>query len=115
VSDTSKTIGFTVSSQTVSEGVRRVTLTLRRSSVDSAASVRIATASGTAVSKSDYRAVSGRFTFKRQHSTAAISIRIANDRNKEGNETFSIRLSRPSSGWTLGSGSTVTVTIADDD
>lgn len=115
VADTSKTIGFTVSSQTVSEGVRRVTLTLQRSSVDSAASVRIATASGTAVSKSDYRAVAGRYTFKRQHSTAAISIRIANDRNKEGDETFTLRLSRPSSGWTLNGGSTVTVTITDDD
>ncbi len=109
-----KTIGFQVTSQSVSEDGRRVTLALERSSSAGSARVRYAAASGTAVPRADYRSFSGTVSFRPGISTARISVSIVNDRNKEDDETFTVNLSSPSSGWSIGSG-TATVTIIDND
>ena len=109
------TIAFQNTAYSVSEGARRVTLTLERTTTAGTATVRYETVNGSARSRSDYRATSGTVRFRTGQSQATVSITIENDRRTEGPETFDVVLSRPSSGWTLGSGASATVTIIDDD
>jgi hypothetical protein len=92
-----------------------VTLTVKRSSTDGTAQVRFSTADGTAVKKSDYTSQSDNVNFKRGQATATFNIFIRNDKVKELAETFTVTLSRPSTGWLLGSTKTATVTITDND
>ena len=108
-------IALTTSSQGVSEGSKRVTLTLQRSSSQGTARVSYATADGTALKQADYRARSGTVSFRRGQTTANITILLTNDRVKESDETFSLTLSQPSAGWTLGNTTRATVTITDND
>jgi secreted trypsin-like serine protease len=115
VTNVPPTIEFQTAEYSVSEGVRRVTLTLERTSTTGTASVRIATANGSAIAPSDFRARSGTITFRPGQWTATFEITISNDRRKESSESFSVVLSRPSAGWVLGGGGTATVTISDDD
>jgi hypothetical protein len=106
---------FAAATQTVSEGARRVTLTVTRESPVEAASVRFATADGTALNRSDFRSRSGIVRFRHGQSAATITITLVNDRVKEGDEAFTVTLSQPSSGWTIGANGTATVTITDND
>jgi secreted trypsin-like serine protease len=109
-----KTIALAAANYSVSEGSNAVTLTVQRSSTQGTAQVTFATADGTARRKTDYRARTGTLSFKQGQATATVTIQLINDRAKERSETFRVLLSRPSSGWTLGS-TTATVTIADND
>ena len=106
---------FAAATQTVNEGARRVTLTVTRESPVEAASVRFATADGTALNRSDFRSRSGIVRFRHGQSAATITITLVNDRVKEGDEAFTVTLSQPSSGWTIGANGTTTVTITDND
>jgi hypothetical protein len=108
------TVGFLASSQTVSEGQRSVVLRIDRSHVGEAVRLRYTTSSGTAVAKSDFKASSGTVFFRERSSTALVSVPLVNDRVKEGPESFTVTLSRPSSGWTVRE-ATATVTITDND
>ena len=92
-----------------------MTLTLQRSSVESAARVSYATSNGTALNRADYRGTSSTVRFRKGQATATITISIINDRKKESDETFSVTLSKPSDGWALGSAETTIVTITDND
>lgn len=109
-----QTIGFQVAEHSVSEDGRRLMLTLERSSTAGSARVHFTATSGTAASKSDYRSYSGTVNFRRGSSTAKFSVSIVNDRLKEDAETFTVNLSQPSQGWSIGNG-TATVTIIDND
>ncbi len=100
---------------TVSEDVKRVWLTLERSSSAGRASVRYATVNGSARSSSDFTGATKTVSFRPGQWSASVSITIKNDRAKEGTESFSVLLSRPSSGWSLGSNASMTVDIADND
>ena len=108
-------IEFASATQTVGEGERRVTLTLTRQSPVDTASVRFATAGGTALPRSDFRARTGTVSFRHGQTTAAVTITLVNDRVKEGDEAFTVTLSQPSPGWTIGGNATATVTITDND
>ena len=108
-------IEFASATQTVGEGERRVTLTLTRQSPVDRASVRFATAGGTALPRSDFRARTGTVSFRHGQTTAAVTITLVNDRVKEGDEAFTVTLSQPSPGWTIGGNATATVTITDND
>jgi secreted trypsin-like serine protease len=99
----------------VSEGARRVTLTIERTRANGRATVRYATTNGSAAARSDFRAASGSVTFRPGQWSATVTITIVNDRKKEDQETFNVVLSSPSSGWNVGSSSTATVTITDND
>lgn len=111
----SGTIAFSAATQSVNEGQRRVTLTLQRSSVEGAAQVSFGTANGTALNRADYRGTSSTVRFRKGQATATITISITNDRKKEGDETFTVTLSKPSNGWALGRTATTVVTITDND
>jgi hypothetical protein len=54
-------------------------------------------------------------SFRHGQTTAAITITLVNDRVKEGDEAFTVTLSQPSPGWTIGRNATATVTITDND
>ena len=76
--------------------------------------VNYATASGTATAGSDYTTTSGALTFLPGETSKTVNVPITNDSAQESNETFSVALSSPSNA-TLGTPSSTTVTIVDDD
>lgn len=111
-----KTLGFAVASQTVSEGERRVTVNITRSSPVGVASVRFIAVPGTASSRRDFRARSGLIKFRAGSTTASAIITIIDDRAAEPDESFTLQLRRPAAGWNILAGSdTTTVTITDND
>ena len=76
--------------------------------------VNYATADGTAKAGSDYSAVSGTLTFTPGQTSRTIPIPISNDTTVEPNRTFTLNLSAPTGGATLGRAS-ATMTIRNDD
>jgi hypothetical protein len=112
---------FTLSSATysVGESGRTVSITIRLSGSRTGkkpwnATVSYATSNGTATAGSDYTATSGSRTFKKAGSWT-FTIPITSDMASEGNETFTVSLSSPSNGSSLGSPNSAIVTIVDDD
>jgi YD repeat-containing protein len=86
----------------VSEG-NASTFTIYRSGTPSGTlTVNYATASGTASSGSDFTATTGTLTFLSTDSTLTVTVPIASDGQAENDEQFSLTLSAPSSGVTLG-------------
>ena len=77
--------------------------------------VDYATQSGTATAPSDFVAQTGTLTFADGEVSKAIQIPIVNDSTFEGPETFSVVLSHPTGGATLGAQTSATVTIIEDD
>jgi len=69
---------------------------------------------GVASSRCDYSATAGTLSFAAGETSKTLLIPIINDVYAEGSESFSLTLSSPS-GATLGSQSTATVSVADDD
>jgi len=81
-----------------------------------AVGISYSTSDGSATSGSDYTSKSGTLNWSDgDTSTKTISIPITNDSAYEGNETFTVTLSNPIGGATLGSPSSTTVTIIDDE
>ena len=94
-----------------------VTLTLTLSSAATAmTTVAWVTSNGTATTaNADYTAANGTATFAAGQLTATISVNVIGDNTVEQNETFTVTLSNPTGGLTLGSPSSATVTITNDD
>jgi Tol biopolymer transport system component len=120
------TVQFSSSSYTVSEGSPRVDITLSRSGdTTSSASVSFATndaaglqdcnvINGVASPRCDYINTLGTMSFAAGETSKSLSIAIVDDSYAEGSETFTISLNN-ASGTTLGTQSTATVTIIDND
>ena len=88
----------------------------RTDGASGAVSVDVATASGTAASGSDFTATSGTLTWADGDTAPkGITVALIDDAADENNESFSITLSNPGGGATLGAVTTTTVTITDDD
>ncbi|WP_420449982.1 Calx-beta domain-containing protein [Candidatus Palauibacter sp.] len=84
-------------------------------SINQSVTVGVAAQAGTATASDDFQVSSGTLTIPAgQTSSDTHTITIDDDDIDEGSETFSLVLSSPSSGATLGN-STTTVTITDDD
>ncbi|MGA9397399.1 MAG: Calx-beta domain-containing protein [Anaerolineaceae bacterium] len=112
---------FTLSSATYSVGESggtvSITITLSGSRTGGKpwnTTVNYATSDGTAIAGSDYTATSGSRFFKRKGSYT-FTIPITSDLNPEIDETFTVTLSSPTNGATLGTPSSAVVTIQDDD
>jgi hypothetical protein len=75
-------------------------------------SVNYATADGTATAGTDYTAQSGTVTFAPGQTSHLVLLTTHYDSAVDGNETFSVQLSNPSGGATIGTG-TATVTISE--
>ena len=112
---TAGTVQLSASSYTVGEGAGSIVIPVTRSGdTSTAATVDYATTDGTASHLSDYNTVSGTLSFAAGETSKTITVFITDDVFVEGNQTFSIAFSNPS-GATLGSPSTATVTITDND
>ncbi len=88
---------------------------MRSGGSDGAVTVDYATADGTARAGSDYTTDSGTLTFAAGEVEKTTTVTIQNDSSYEGNETFTVTLSNPTGGATLGSPATTVVTIVEDD
>ena len=111
-------INFAASTETVGEADGSVTLNILRSGgpADLAVSVQFATSPSSAGAGSDFTSTSGTLTWEAfDTGVKTIAVNITNDSAHENNETFTVTLSNPTSGTTLGQLSTVSVSIVDDD
>jgi YD repeat-containing protein len=110
-------VSFTIASNgAVTEGVPSGFTVTRTGTITTSCTVNYATANGTATAGSDYTATSGTLTFTSAgSSTQSVSVPTTDDAAYEGAETFVLNLSAPSSGAALGSPSSATATINDND
>ena len=102
-------------SLSVGEGGKSVEVVVERTGVNGTAmSVAYSTADGTASKKSDYAAAIGRLRFAAGEVSKSVTVLIIDDRYDEAAETFTFTLSAPVGG-ALGTNSTATITINDND
>ncbi len=101
----------------VSEGVGNALITVSRTGDNSTtATVNYATVSGgTAVAGTDYTAASGAITFAPGENFKTFVIPLTNDTTVENVETVNMTISNPSNGSVLGSPTTATLSIVDND
>ena len=108
-------LSLNVSTISVDEDAGTLTLTVDRvGGSDGLVSVTYTTANGTASSGSDYTEESGSLIYQEGETAKTIVIPILDDSDFEGDETFTVTLSNPTGGATIGTGQT-TVTIVDND
>jgi hypothetical protein len=102
------------------------TVTVTRSDASSAATVDYATSdpaglancdtsNGVASQRCDYTLAFGRLRFAAGESSRSIFISVIDDVYADGNETFTLTLSNPSAGTSLGTQTSATLTITDND
>ena len=108
---------FAQASYSVGEGSGAVTLSVTRTGGSSGAvGVSYASANGSATAGQDYTATNGVLSWVAGDAAAkAIVVPIIDDSLIETNETFTVTLTSPTGGATLGSPATATVTIVDND
>lgn len=109
-------LSFEFAQREVNEDGSQITLTvLRTSGSDGEVSVEFDTVDGTAVAGEDYVGQSGTLIFPAGVVSQTITIDITDDSNVEPNEVFTVALSNPTGGASLGANSSVAVTILEDD
>jgi Calx-beta domain len=113
----SATVYFSESGESVSSEAGSVPVTIeRKGDLNIAGSVEFATSNnGTAVVGTDYTSTSGMVQFAAGMAFATIEVPILPDNLATNDRTFSIVLSDPSEGFTVGSPSANTVTIDETD
>lgn len=110
------TISLTTATTSVAENAGTVTITANRTGgSDGAVSVTIATANGTAVAPGDYTGATTTLTWADGDTAPkTLNVTIVNDTEPEGDETFSVTISAPTGGATVGPIATEVVTILTD-
>lgn len=111
------TLQFSSSSYATAEGQGSVLITATRSGgSNGGVTVQYSTAPGSATAGSDYQAVNGTLAWGNGDTSAkTFSVPVVDDTLVEPTETFSVLLSSPTGGATLGSPATATITIVDND
>ncbi len=110
------TLALSSATYSAGEGAGSVTITVNRTGgTDCSVTVNFVTANGAAIPSSDYTSTSGTLTFNPGVASQSFAVPILDDTLFEGNETFTVIISNPGGGATLGAISTATVTIIDDD
>lgn len=103
----------------VDEGAGSVTVTILKSTNSTAATVNYATADGSARAVSagvgDYQAAIGSLSFTAAETFKTVVIRIEDDASYEGTQAFRLVLANPGNGGALGSPSSATINITDND
>ncbi|NOZ94036.1 MAG: hypothetical protein GXP47_04745, partial [Acidobacteria bacterium] len=108
-------VRFSQAAVSVSEGDGQLTVSLVLDfGSTTGITVDVTTADGTAVAGEDYSSVTQTVSFAPDETTAAVTIPITGDALHEADETFHIALASPVGAF-LGSPSTATATILDDD
>lgn len=118
IDDTDKG-GVVVLSQkayTVTEGGGNLSVTVKRSAGTAGnVSVVFTTADGTAISGVDYGSVSATVDFGFNETTKTVIVPILQDLDRDGDKTFTVLLSSPQGGATLGTPASAPVRIRDDE
>jgi hypothetical protein len=108
-------VRFSASSYSVNESDGTVTITVTRSSGIDTGTVQYSTSNGSASAGSDYTVTSGLLLFGSNQTSKTFTVPILEDTAIEGNESFNVTLTNPSLSLTLGTPTTATVTIVDND
>lgn len=110
------TVQFSAANYRVAEGAGSVALTVQRTGdVNTVVAVDYACADVTATNGVKYTSVSGTLTFAAGATNQIIEVPILNESLVEGTKTFQVVLSNPTAEATLGSRTSATVVIADND
>ena len=117
--DDDSVLQFPFSQLNVAESAGSLSVTVQRvGATNVPVSVDLATADGltrSATANVDYSSITTNLTFGVGEASKSVTIYLTNDFNEEGNESFRVLLSNPTGQATLGSQTTLTVTIIDDD
>lgn len=105
---------FSASEYEVAEDMDEILITVRRAGASGEASVKFATVKGTA-DNSYYDDNSGTLTFGDGETERTFIVNISDNSDTNGNKTINLKLSEPTGGATLGSQSTATLIIVDDE
>jgi hypothetical protein len=106
---------FNSATYSVNENAGTATITVTRTGGTASGSVQYSISNGTATAGVDYQSAGGTLFFFENEMSKTFTVTILNDSAVEGNETINLSLSGPSSSFLLGSPSTATLTITDDD
>lgn len=116
IEDDESAVAFAVAAQTVNEGVGQTEVTVRRTGpTDTIVTVDFATRDGSALGGSDYEAATGTVQFGVGETEKSLAVPVLDDEEPEENEFFLVDLSNPQGGAVLGSQSTATITVVDND
>lgn len=108
-------VRFSSSAYSLNENGGAVTITVTRSGGTQTGTIQYVTSNGTATAGSDYTQTSGLLVFGTNETSKSFTVSIINDSAIEANESINVTLHSPSSSFTLGSPSSATVTIFDND
>ncbi len=115
ISNTTTTFQFSQATHPVIEEVTFVTVTVTRSGDTSAAgTVDYATADGTAIERADYTTALGTLRFAAGDTSKTLDVLVNEDSKVEGNEAFTVALSNPTGGASLGAQASTSIQIMDD-
>lgn len=107
---------FSATGYSVDENVATLNVTLRRTGGSTGAvSVDYSSTDGTAVAGSDYQAVAGTLSLADGQTSATFPVTILDDTLYEGDEDFTLTLSNPQGGASLGTNTVATALILDND
>lgn len=105
---------FSAKEYHMSEAIDTVTITVERAGTSGEASVKFDTSNGTADSEY-YEKQSGTLTFGDGESSRTFTVTIKDNTKTNGNKTVNLKLSNPTGGATLGSLSTATLVVVDNE
>lgn len=109
-------LAFSASAYSVDENVASLSVTVTRTGGSSGAvSVDYATSDGSAIAGQDYQATAGTLDFADGETSQSFSVAVLDDALYEGDESFSISLTNPQGGATLGALQSVQAVLLDDD
>ncbi|RLJ21373.1 hypothetical protein DJ030_04440 [bacterium endosymbiont of Escarpia laminata] len=110
------TLDLSEANYPVNENDGSVSVTVNRTGGSfGAITVDYATSNGTATSGSDYQAINSTLTFAENEYSKVIAINLLDDLVYEGSESFSITLSNAGGGATLGTTTTASIDITDNE
>ncbi len=114
--DVAGALAFASATASVVENAGTVTLQVNRTGgSDGAVQVTVTAANGSATAGTDFTIPPTPLTFANGQTTANVVVPIADRAGFQGNRTFTVTLSAPTNGATLGAIASTTVTITDDE
>lgn len=110
------TLQFNAGSYSVNEDSGSASIiVLRTGATSESVTVNVATSDGTAKANEDYLPVNETLTFAPNVNSRTVNVPILNDALAEGSQNLTVVLSNPSTNAKLGSPTTATLTILDDE
>ncbi|MBL3589199.1 MAG: hypothetical protein JMN24_05325, partial [gamma proteobacterium endosymbiont of Lamellibrachia anaximandri] len=110
------TLDLSASNYAVNENDGTVNITVNRTGGSfGAITVDYATSNGTATSGNDYQAINNSLAFAENEYSKVITVNLLDDTVYEGSESFTITLSNPGGGAALGTTTTASIDITDNE